>query len=174
MWQLKNISSNYLIRSHPEVNNVSCFWPIEYISVLQCQLCHQVLKNLQPALPTWHFSTLPPFCEEVQVPNREASTWKGTKGPGLQPQLSSRQLSQSCWQVSHLEPPFSIPIRSLSWILWRKHDFSTNSHLKSQLFLKYLGGWAKLHNNKETESKPKTGTAYTSYFEFFNINLGAA
>ena len=117
MWQLKNISSNYLIRSHPEAKPMSlrlrsglCDWQTDRIH--QCNAVPVSTSGFKK-IGSFHFLTLgtlllgtsPPFCEEVQVPNREAHMERN-QGPWpsapteLPANLSQSHESESSWKRS--------------------------------------------------------------------------
>lgn len=112
--------------------------PTEYISVMQCQFPHQVLKKLA-ASTSWllgHF-----FLEHRHHSVRkfkyptERPTWKGTKGPGLQPRLSSPPAWVKAMKVSHLGNDPSAPTSGhLSWYFVEKtwHFPLTPANLKSK------------------------------------------
>ena len=95
-------------------------------------------------LGTLFLGTLPPFCEEVQVPNREAYMERNQGAWPSAPTELSANLSQSHESESSWKQSFSPPIRSPQLILcganmtlpkWLLKIWNLN---KYKLFSKYL------------------------------------
>lgn len=84
-------------------------------------------------LGTLFLGTLPPFCEEVQVPNREAHMERNQGAWPSAPTELPANLSQSHESESAWKRPFSIPIRSPQLILCGENMTSPTDPCKFEI-----------------------------------------